>query len=40
MELTNEQWNFIEPLLPTSKLRKDGRRRPWKDPRDVSEGIL
>jgi hypothetical protein len=25
MELTNDQWNFIEPLLPRPKIRKDGR---------------
>ena len=40
MELTNDQWNFIEPLLPKPKLRRDGRGRPWRDPRDVLEGIL
>jgi transposase len=40
MELTNDQWKFIEPLLPKPKIRKDKRGRPWKDPRDVLEGIL
>lgn len=40
MELTNDQWNYLEPLLPKPKLRKDKRGRPWRDPRDVLEGIL
>lgn len=40
MKLTKEQWEFIEPLLPKAKVRKDRRGRPWRDPRDVVEAIL
>lgn len=40
MKLTEEQWAFIEPMLPKERVRKDKRGRPWKDPRDVLEGIL
>lgn len=40
MKLTEEQWQFIEPMLPKQKVRKDRRGRRWKDPRDVLEGIL
>ncbi len=40
MELTEAQWEFVEPLLPKPKQRTDGRVRPWRDPRDVLDGIL
>lgn len=40
MDLTDAQWAVVEPLLPKPKLRKDRRGRPWKDPRDVLNGIL
>lgn len=40
MDLTKEQWNIIEPLLPKPKVREDGRGRPWRDPQDVLNGIL
>ena len=40
MDLTEEQWKVVAPLLPKPKLRKDGRGRPWRDPRDVLNGIL
>jgi len=40
MKLTEEQWAFIKPMLPKERVRKDKRGRPWKDPRDVLEGIL
>ena len=41
MDLTDEQWAIIEPLLPKEQLRKGGRRgRPWKDARAVLDGIL
>jgi transposase len=40
MKLTEEQWVFIKPMLPKERVRKDKRGRPWKDPRDVLEGIL
>jgi len=40
MDLTNEQWAILEPLLPKPRVRRDGRGRPWRDPRDVLNGIL
>jgi transposase len=40
MDLTNEQWIVIEPLLPKPRCRPDGRGRPWRDPRDVLNGVL
>ncbi len=40
MDLTEEQWKFVEPLLPKPKVRTDGRGRPWRDPRDVLDGTL
>jgi len=40
VDLTEEQWAFIVPLLPKPKVRSDGRGRPWRDPRDVLEGII
>ena len=41
MDLTDEQWAIIEPLIPTeerSPRRKRGR--PWRDPREVLNGSL
>ena len=40
MDLTDAQWKRLEPLLPKPRIRKDGRGRPWRDPRDVLHGIL
>ena len=40
MDLTEEQWTFIESFLPKPKVRSDGRGRPWRDPREVLDGIL
>ena len=40
MELTNEQWNRLEPLIPSPQRENDGRGRPRKNPRDVLNGIL
>lgn len=39
-DLTNAQWAFIEPLLPELPKRADGRGRPWRESRDVLNGIL
>ena len=39
-DLTDEQWEILEPLIPTPPRREDGRGRPWRDPRDVLNGIL
>ncbi len=40
MELTNEQWNRLESLIPSPQRENDGRGRPRKNPRDVLNGIL
>jgi len=40
MDLTEAQWKRLEPLLPTPRSRPDGRGRPWRDPRDVLNGVL
>ncbi|MGH8193860.1 MAG: IS5 family transposase [Woeseiaceae bacterium] len=39
-DLTDAQWAFIEPLLPELPTRADGRGRPWRDSREVLNGIL
>ena len=38
MDLTDEQWSVIEPLIP--KDRTDPRGRSRRDPREVLNGIL
>jgi transposase len=38
--LTDAQWAVLAPLLPKPRVRADGRGRPWRDPRDVVNGIL
>ena len=40
MNLTDQQWAVIEPLIPPLPKRKDGKGRPWKDCRSVLDGIL
>lgn len=40
MDLTDQQWAVVESLLPKPEVRDDGRGRPWRDPRDVLNGIL
>jgi transposase len=40
MDLTDAQWTILAPLLPKPRLRRDRRGRPWRDPRDVLNGIL
>lgn len=40
MDLTDEQWEILEPLIPAPPRRTDGRGRPWRDPGDVLDGIL
>jgi len=40
MDLTDDQWAIIGPLLPKPRVRKDGRGRPWKDAREVINGVL
>src|SRR5512137_263911 len=40
MELTNEQWNRIGPIIRLAKPSKDPRGRKERDPREVLNGIL
>jgi transposase len=40
MDLTDDQWSIIQPLIPDQPRRPDGKGRPWKDARDVMNGIL
>ncbi|MGO8948656.1 MAG: hypothetical protein ACLQUY_13550 [Ktedonobacterales bacterium] len=35
MDLTNEQWNVLEPLIGDLPKRADGRGRPWRSSREV-----
>ena len=39
MDLTDAQWALLEPLL-REKRRSDGRGRPWRDSRQVLNGVL
>ena len=38
MELSDKEWEIIEPLLP--ELPSGKRGRPWRENREVLEGIL
>jgi transposase len=40
MRLTDKQWEKIQDLIPDGPVRRDGKGRPWKDKREVLEGIL
>jgi transposase len=40
VDLTEEQWEVVEPLIPDPPRRADGEGRPWRDPRAVLNGIL
>ena len=40
MDLTDEQWVVIEPLLPKPAKRADGKGRPRVDDRIILNGIL
>lgn len=40
MDLTDEQWEVIKPLIPQPPKRPDGRGRPRRDNREVLNGIL
>jgi transposase len=40
MELTDEQWAVLDPLMGVMPRRGDGRGRPWRSSRDVLNGIL
>jgi transposase len=38
--LSDAQWAILDPLIPEPKRRKDGKGRPWRDRREVLNGIL
>ncbi len=40
MDLTNEQWARVEPLIPLSQWKPGGQGRPPRASRDVLDGIL
>ncbi|MFO8111177.1 MAG: IS5 family transposase [Desulfosalsimonadaceae bacterium] len=40
MDITNEQWNRIEPIIRSLTPSKDPRGRPGRDPREVLNRIL
>ena len=40
MDLTNEQWEVLEPLIPDPVRQADGRDKSWRDSRDVLYGLL
>ena len=40
MDLTEEQWAIVKPLIPSPPRRPDGRGRPRMDDRAVLNGIL
>jgi transposase len=40
MRLSDWQWEKIKDLIPEGKVRSDGKGRPWKDKREVLEGVL
>ena len=40
MDLTDAQWEFIAPLLPKYRRRKDGKGRPRQDLREVLNGTF
>ena len=40
MDLKDEQWTVLAPLIPKPRRRADGRGRPWRDDREVLNGIL
>jgi transposase len=40
MDLTDDQWTVLEPLMGELPKRADGRGRPWRSSREVLNGIL
>ncbi len=39
-DLTDAQWALLDPLIREPKRRNDGRGRPWRDRREVLNGVL
>jgi transposase len=40
MDLSDQQWNIVETILPPDRVRADRRGRPWSDRRTTLNGIL
>ena len=40
MDLTDAQYEILLPLLPEEELVTGKRGRPWRDPRDILNGVL
>jgi len=40
MKLTDAQWEILRGCIPEPKRRADGKGRPWRDTREVLEGVL
>lgn len=40
MDLTDDQWAILQPLLPAPPVRPDGKGRPRQDDRAILDGIL
>ena len=40
MDLTDEQWEVVKPLIPAPPKRSDGRGRPRRDDRKILDAIL
>jgi transposase len=40
MDLTDKQWEILQPLIPEPPRRADGRGRPWADGRVLLDGML
>jgi transposase len=39
-DLTDAQWTILDSLIPQPRTRKDGRGRPWRNRREVLNGVL
>ena len=40
MDMTDEQWQILSPLIPKKRPREDGKGRPRVGSREVLNGIL
>ena len=42
MDLTDDQWNAIAQYFPPEEMKPPSEKggRPWRDPRDVVNGVL
>jgi transposase len=39
-DLTDAQWEILRTIIPEPERREDGRGRPWKERREVLNGVL